>query len=143
MQQCHTQIIRYRDKESGFSEGQGIDTHCDSKARLKSDTYIDTWVQDCSSGDSGNASIVQHSQGVKITYNVNTTTIRAYRHGMHKKYRGALVDRGANGSIVGNDARIIRRLNWEVDVTGIDNHELRSLKMVDAAARHTVRGERS
>ena len=72
---------------------------------------------------------------MSATYNVNVTTIKAYRHGTHKRYKGALVDRGANGSIVGSDARVIRKLDKVVDVTGIDNHELNSLKMVDAAAK--------
>ena len=100
-----------------------------------SDTVIYSWVQDCSSGVPGDASLVQHSLNMRTTYDVNVTTIRANKHGVHKRSRGALVDRGANGSIVGNDARVIRRLNKMVDVTGIDNHELNSLKMVDAAAK--------
>ena len=57
------------------------------------------------------------------------------QHGMKKDPRGALVDRGANGSIAGNDVRILRKLQREVDVTGIDNHELNSLRIVDAAAK--------
>ena len=49
--------------------------------------------------------------------------------------RGALVDRGANGRIIGNDARVIHEhLHRHVDVTGIDNHELNALKLVDAVA---------
>ena len=79
--------------------------------------------------------MVQHSHGTGFTYNVNVTTIRAYRHAINKKYRGALVDRGANGSIVGSNARVIRKLDKEVDVTGIDNHESNLLRMVDAAAK--------
>ena len=39
--------------------------------------------------------------------------------------RGSLVDRGANGGIVGNDAKVIHTYEHaKVDVTGIDNHEL-------------------
>ena len=50
--------------------------------------------------------------------------------------RGALVDRGANGGIIGSDARVM----WQhdgpgVDACGIDNHKLTSLKLVDAAAK--------
>ena len=99
-------------------------------------------MQDCSSETSEEAPTVQHGQNVRIAYNANTTTIRAYRHGVHKRYRGALVDRGANGTIVGNDARVIRKLDKLVDVTGIDNHELNLLKMVDAASKtYSQRGE--
>ena len=48
--------------------------------------------------------------------------------------RGSLVDRGANGGILGNDAVIIFTHLRQVDVTGIDNHELNALKLVDASA---------
>ena len=44
------------------------------------------------------------------------------------------MDRGANGGILGNDAKVIGTYEWKVDVTGIDNHEINDLKMVDAAA---------
>ena len=49
--------------------------------------------------------------------------------------RGALVDRGANGGILGFDARVIHiHKDQPVDVTGIDNHELTGLKLVDAVS---------
>ena len=49
--------------------------------------------------------------------------------------RGALVDRGANGCIAGADANVIHtQVDKHVDVTGIDNHELSSLPMVDVSA---------
>ena len=48
--------------------------------------------------------------------------------------RGALVDRGANGGIAGGDLLIIHEYLRKVDVTGIDNHELNSLKLVDGIA---------
>jgi hypothetical protein len=44
------------------------------------------------------------------------------------------MDRGANGGIIGNDARVHHVHLREVDVTGID-HELNLLKLVDAAAK--------
>ena len=50
--------------------------------------------------------------------------------------RGALVDRGANGGIVGSDARVMFQYDAPgVDVCGIDNHKLTSLKLVDASAK--------
>ena len=52
-----------------------------------------------------------------------------------KKKRGALVDRGANGGILGDDAVVMREHTRQVDVTGIDNHEMNGLKLVDAAAK--------
>ena len=57
---------------------------------------------------------------------------------MQRSQRGALVDRGANGGILGNDARVIWTHGREVDVTGIDNHELNALKLVDAVAKVTT-----
>eukprot|EP00934_Nitzschia_sp_Nitz4_P006215 Nitzschia sp. Nitz4//scaffold143_size57137//53597//57072//NITZ4_006523-RA/size57137-processed-gene-0.42-mRNA-1//1//CDS//3329536473//6205//frame0 len=48
--------------------------------------------------------------------------------------RGALVDRGANGGMAGADTRIIARTDRNVDVTGIDNHELVGLPIVTAGA---------
>ena len=56
-------------------------------------------------------------------------------HKVSKNLRGSLVDRGANGGILGNDARVFHTHRRMVDVTGIDNHELNSLKIVDASAR--------
>ena len=55
---------------------------------------------------------------------------------------GALVDSGANSTIIGNNAKVIRKIEREVDATGIDNHELNALKMVDTAAKaYSQRGE--
>ena len=49
---------------------------------------------------------------------------------------GSLVDRGANGGIIGNDARVMHvHKDRNVDVTGIDNHEMNALKWVDAVSR--------
>lgn len=45
------------------------------------------------------------------------------------------MDRGANGGIIGNDAKVFHVHMREVDVTGIDNHELNALKLVDASAK--------
>ena len=60
-----------------------------------------------------------------------------YHVSAHKaSTRGALVDRGANGGILGSDAHVaFTHVNRRVDVTGIDNHELTALKIVDATAK--------
>jgi hypothetical protein len=50
------------------------------------------------------------------------------------KRRGALVDRGANGGIAGDDTRVIHKHLRKVDVTGIDNHEMTDLQIVDMAS---------
>jgi len=61
--------------------------------------------------------------------------IHASKHAIKRSKRGALVDRGANGGILGNDAKVIFKRNKTVDVTGIDNDELNALPMVDATAK--------
>jgi len=64
-------------------------------------------------------------------------------HAAQRGNRGALVDRGANGGIIGNDAHALyTHPGQEVDVTGIDNHQIDSLKVVNASAKiFTERGE--
>jgi len=37
--------------------------------------------------------------------------------------------------MLGNDAKVIFKRNKTVDVTGVDNHELNALPMVDATAK--------
>ena len=73
----------------------------------------------------------------------STRKLRVSAHAVKRDQRGALIDRGANGGIVGNDAHIIHVYTaQEVDVTGIDNHEINSLEVVDACAKLTTqRGE--
>lgn len=70
--------------------------------------------------------------GPPVKYNVSVAS---------RSQRGSLIDRGANGGILGSDARVLFQHQRTVDVTGIDNHELNFLKMVDASARvETHRG---
>ncbi len=68
----------------------------------------------------------------------NNHEYRVSNHNTSRITRGSLVDRGANGGIIGNDARITLQHQRTVDVRGIDNHELNSLKIVDAAAKITT-----
>ena len=72
-----------------------------------------------------------HAYAHDITYVVSA-------HAISRNKRGSLVDRGANGGILGSDARVTLTHMRTVDVTGIDNHELNALKMVDASARITT-----
>ena len=48
--------------------------------------------------------------------------------------RGALVDRGANGGICGDDVRVISKTTRNVDVQGIDNHQIVNIPIVTAGA---------
>ncbi len=54
---------------------------------------------------------------------------------LQRSQRGALVDRGANGGILGDDAMVLVKHVQCLDVTGIDNHELTQLPLVDAASK--------
>jgi len=42
---------------------------------------------------------------------------------------------GANGGILGNDAKVIVRRKRSINVTRINNHELSSLPMIDATVK--------
>ena len=44
----------------------------------------------------------------------------------------ALVDRGANGSIAGQEMRIIAKLDKTIDLSGIDDHTVSNLRLVTA-----------
>ena len=69
-----------------------------------------------------------------VNYNVSAycTTAR----------KGALVDRGANGGIAGEDVRIIAKTGRQVDVQGIDNHQIVDIPVVTAGAVvNTQKGE--
>ena len=72
-----------------------------------------------------------------ITVAMHETRVRYHvsQHQISRSKRGALVDRGANGGIIGNDAVVIYQHQRQVDITGIDNHELNALKIVDATAK--------
>jgi len=62
----------------------------------------------------------------KINPIMQRMKLRASNHAIECSKRGTLVDRGANGGALGNDAKVTFRRNKSVDVTGIDNHELSS-----------------
>ena len=47
---------------------------------------------------------------------------------------GCLVDRGANGGLAGSDVRILSTSSRKCTVTGIDNHEIPGLDLVQCAA---------
>ena len=46
----------------------------------------------------------------------------------------ALVDRGANGGIVGNDGKVLARTGKYVDLWGVDDHKVDDLELVTAGA---------
>jgi hypothetical protein len=77
-----------------------------------------------------------------VTFNAANQHIQ-YWASSHRQVRtGALVDRGANGGIAGDDVWIINRTGQQVDVQGIDNHQIVDIPVVTAGAvMKTQRGE--
>ena len=57
-----------------------------------------------------------------------------YHHSHVTSRRRALVDRGANGGICGNDVRVISKTGQTVDVQGVDNHQIVDIPIVTAGA---------
>ena len=98
------------------------------------------------------ASVASSVQGTMVTAPDGTTHF--YRSNMHRrlcvnhahyqrKQRGSLVDSGANGGLCGSDMLILGETGNEVDVTGIDNHTVPSLKIGTAAGLAvTLAGEK-
>jgi hypothetical protein len=77
-----------------------------------------------------------------VTYYAANQHIQ-YCASSHRQVRyGALIDRGANGGIAGDDVRIINCTGRQVDVQGIDNHQIVDIPIVTAGAVvKTQRGE--
>jgi hypothetical protein len=75
-----------------------------------------------------NATSIMHQQAI-------SANVHYFMSAHNVKQRGALVDRrGANGRIAGDDTRVIHKHLRKVDVTGIDNHEMTDLQIVDTAS---------
>ena len=47
---------------------------------------------------------------------------------------GSLLDRGANGGHAGSDMRILSKSSWKCTVTGIDQHRINGLDIVQCGA---------
>ena len=61
---------------------------------------------------------------VFVTYKVSSTQAT--------QPKGALIDRGANGGIAGDDVRIISKTGRSVHIQGIDNHRINQIPIVTA-----------
>jgi len=42
----------------------------------------------------------------------------------------SVVDHGANGKLAGSNMRVIAIMDWRIDISGIDNHQMTGLKIV-------------
>ena len=60
-----------------------------------------------------------------ITYHVAQAT---------QAKHGSLVDRGANGGLAGSEVRVLSTSSRKCTFTGIDNHEIPGLDLVQCAA---------
>ena len=66
------------------------------------------------------------SRHPKLEANVHAV----YNISNHKtSSKQSLVDRGANGGVAGNDVRVIHRMSRQVDIQGIDNHQLTNVSV--------------
>ncbi len=81
-----------------------------------------------------------HRDGIRANVTQVKATSMRYKVTAHisRNKNGSLVDRGANGGIIGSDAIVMHQHQRVVDVTGIDNHELPSLHIVDAYGKTTT-----
>jgi hypothetical protein len=69
-----------------------------------------------------------------VTYYAANQHIQ-YWASSHRPVRtGALIDPGANGGIAGNDVWIINHTGRQVDVQGIDNHQIVNIPIVTTGA---------
>ena len=105
-----------------------------SKPTPQGATSIPDWASDQTLSKSGEMSSEEYGQQTDTTnpnIHVQNTCYVISNHTIQG--RGSLVDRGANGGIAGSDTRVIFRHLRKVDVTGIDNHEMTDLSIVDAA----------
>ena len=81
-----------------------------------------------------NGVIYREANMASVMYNVSN-----YQTATRK---GALVDRGANGGIAGDDVRVIAKTGRQVDVQGIDNHQIVDIPIITAGAViNTQKGE--
>ena len=65
-----------------------------------------------------------HTRRVQYRVSINNKEL--------KRLWASLIDRGANGSIAGKDTTIVNYLQDTIDLSGIDNHTVRSLPLVTA-----------
>jgi hypothetical protein len=73
--------------------------------------------------------------GIPVIQPTRPSPVYVVTNHVRRSERGSLVDRGANGGLVGKDAHVLLQHQRSVDVTGIDNHEMNALRIVDAAAK--------
>ncbi len=96
---------------------------------MSEDKDVPSVQYDPSSQPSKNRSVFVYT----MSRNARKDRRRKKEPGRHK--RGALVDRGANGGVAGAGMRVMHEHQETVDVSGIDNHTINSLKIVGGTAK--------
>ena len=69
-------------------------------------------------------------------WSINSVHIHLFYHIAQAKQaqHGSLVDRGANGGLAGSDVRVLSKSSRKCTVTGIDQHQINGLDIVQCAA---------
>ena len=109
----------------------------DTKEATESNDYYLAYLagRGSSSGDILQVLAAKRASEKPKNRKVNMTNVH-YRIGQHDvtKMRNALVDRGANGGICGDDMIVLEGSERFVDVHGIDNHKVNQLRIVTSQA---------
>ena len=77
------------------------------------------------------ASDISNVISVKRSCQIQVCQCYLFQHANHTNQQ--LVDHGANGGLAGSDMRDIHRTHHEINIQGIDNHEVTGLDVVTAA----------
>ena len=83
-----------------------------------------------SQGSKPNSKVAFQLDGKKFQeINFHSTVYDVSRHSTKPKTLGSLVDCGANGGVGGSDVRVIDFTHRTVDIRGIDDHEIRDIRI--------------
>ena len=77
------------------------------------------------------ASDISNVLSVKRSRQIQVCQCYLFQHANHTNQQ--LVDRGANGGLAGSDMRVIHKTHRNINIQGIDNHEVTGLDVVTAA----------
>ena len=82
------------------------------------------------------------STSINQKYSINNILYSVSKQSVMNSRNGTLIDRGANGGLAGNNVKVLHKTGRQVDVQGIDNHQITNIPIVTAAGVvNTQRGE--
>ena len=82
------------------------------------------------------ASYISNVLSVKRSRHIQVCQRYQFQHSNHTNQQ--LVDRGANGGLAGSDMRVLHKTQHNINIQGIDNHEVTGLDVVTAATLHNT-----